>query len=47
MNKNTTNHLTISKMTKWIVGEKLNDQELGRKLRGYYWGVRDDMKNNK
>ena len=47
MNKNTTDHLTISEMTKWIVGEKLNDQELGQKLRGYYWDVRDDTRNNK
>ena len=47
MNKNITDHLTISKMTNWIVGKKLNDCELGKKLRGYYWDVRDDMRDNK
>jgi len=47
MNKKITDHLTISEMTKWIVGEKLNNQELGQKLRRYYWDVRDDMRNSK
>ena len=47
MNKKIIDHLTISEMTKWIVGEKLNNQELGQKLRRYYWEVRDDMKSSK
>ncbi len=46
-NKKITDHLTISEMTKWVVDERLNEQELGRKLRKHYWDVRDDMRNSK
>ena len=45
--KKITDHLTFSEMTKWVVDEKLNEQELGRKLRKYYWDVRDGMRNSK
>lgn len=32
--------LTLSEMTKWIVDDKSNDQELGERLRRYYWKFR-------
>jgi len=35
-------HLPISIMTKWIIDEKLNEQELGRRLREHYWDVRNE-----
>ena len=34
-------------MTQWIVNEQLNDQELGRKLRGHYWEIRDILRSEK
>ena len=40
-------HLPISIMTKWIIDEKLNEQELGRRLREHYWDVRDELRNEK
>jgi len=40
-------HLPISIMTKWIVDEKLNEQELGRRLREHYWDVIDELRNEK
>jgi hypothetical protein len=40
-------HLSVSKMTEWIVEKKYNNQELGQKLREYYWDVRDELRNGK
>lgn len=48
MNKEEVNdYLSIKQMTQWVVNEQLNDQELGRKLRGHYWEVRDVLRNEK
>ncbi len=40
-------HLPISVITKWIIEEKLNEQQLGRRLKEHYWDVRDELKNEK
>ncbi len=40
-------HLPISVITKWIIEEKLNEQQLGRRLREHYWDVRDNLRNEK
>ena len=33
-------------MTKWIVEEQYNNQELGSKLRGFYWQTVNKKENN-
>ena len=40
-------HLTVSKMTEWIVNNRYTDEELGKKLKEYYWDIRDELRNNK
>ena len=46
-NDKTNHHLPVSLLHKWIVELKSNDSELGRLIRGYYWDVRDELKNEK
>ena len=43
--KETEQDLLVTEMRKWIVDEKLNDMELGKKLRTYYWNVKEVMEN--
>ena len=47
MKNKITHHLTVSKMTEWICDKKYNNQELGQKLRNYYWDTIDELKNDK
>ena len=47
MNEEVKDYLSVKQMTQWVVNKKLNDRELGRKLRGYYWDIRDILRNEK
>jgi len=47
MKNKIIHHLTVSKMTEWICDKKYNNQELGQKLRNYYWDIRDELRNQK
>jgi len=47
MKNKITHHLTVSKMTEWIVNDSHTDEELGKKLKEYYWDIRDELRNQK
>jgi hypothetical protein len=44
--ENTNQPMDLTVLNEWIVRDKLTDQELGNKIRGYYWSTINNLNDS-